>query len=81
MDNRITHKNVVIELQMNEEPIFLVGRGWVHVAMLCGSYNRDQLKDLIGLQLWGTKVLAVESFCIDNQTNRPIGLLVNRRLW
>lgn len=81
MNTSVTHKGIEFELLMNEPPSYINNIGWVHPAKLVGSYERDQLQDLIGLQLWGSPVLAVESYAVFNQTDRPISLLLNEKKW
>ncbi len=81
MNNIVTHKGITFEFDLNASPIYLAGRGWAHNARLVGTYERGQLKDLLGLELWGSPVLGVESFCISDQSDRPIGLLLNEKKW
>lgn len=81
MNTIMEHKGIRFEVLMNEQPTLLVGRGWVHLARLIGRYNRTQLRDLVGMELWGDPVLAVESFAIENQVDRPIGLLLANKKW
>ena len=42
-----------------------------------GEYTRDQLSTLVGMQIVkGVPIRGVESFAVDNQTDKAIGLLI-----
>jgi hypothetical protein len=81
MNATMDYKGIKFELLMNEPPIKLAGRGWVHCAKIVGKCERDQLKDLIGCTLWGEPIIGVESFALSNQTNKNIGLLLREKKW
>ena len=53
MDTRIKANNVEINLRMNEEPTYLPGRGYAHIADVLSNSDRIELTiALIGLELW-----------------------------
>ena len=82
MDTRIKANNVEINLRMNEEPTYLPGRGYAHIADVLSNSDRIELTiALIGLELWGQKVTGIEMFGIENQQGKPISLLINKKLW
>lgn len=82
MDTLVEFENIKIELMMNDAPIELTGRGWAHPAKVIGQATRTDLEKMIQkLTLWGCPVLAVESHAVENQTNKPISLLLEKKFW
>lgn len=81
MNTIVTLKGITFDLQMNEKPFYLAGRGWFHHAVLIGSYPRDQMSDLIGETLWGSPIKAIESHAIPVLNNRPIGICLESKRW
>jgi len=58
------------------------GKGWVHGAILNGTYDRDQLsKDLKDQLIDGNPILGIESFTLQRQVNKPIGILTKEKMW
>jgi len=55
-----------------------INRGLVYPASLVGHYTRSQVtKSLIGHRLNGRRIIGLDMFCIESQTNKPIGILVD----
>jgi hypothetical protein len=81
MNSSVTHNDITFTLDMDEPPCYLKDRGWVHLGQLVGTYDRDQLKDLLGLKLWGSPILGIESFAVCSQANGPIGILLDSKKW
>ncbi len=82
MNTEVTHNGITINLEMYETPVQIAGRGWVHVATLRTACKSDDLSKLIGLELWGKKVLGVEKFATMHQNvGWKIGLLTSERMW
>ena len=82
MNTEVTHEGITIDLQLYEAPYEIKGRGWAHVAILKTAIPSSDLSKLIGLELWGKKVLAVESFATMHQSaGRRIGLLTSEKMW
>lgn len=81
MNNFIEHKNIKLNLLFSEQPTEIKGKGWAHPAQIVGHAVRDQLQDLLSLILWGEPVIAVESFAVVNQTDKPISLLLKSKKW
>ncbi len=82
MQTYLTHNGIAIDLMMNESPVYIAGRGYVHFAELMTEVKTEDLKKLIGLNLWGEEVRGVEYFATSHQpVSRKIGLLMNKQVW
>lgn len=81
MDTRINHEGIALDLQMNDPPMPLRDGTWHHPARVLNSVTRDQLQKLLTLQIWGTPVQGVESFAVERQCGKLIGLITTKKLW
>lgn len=63
--------------EVTGETYTLQGRGTVYAARTTCHCTRDDLMELIGTELEGVgKIIDVESFAVEGQSFKPIGLLV-----
>lgn len=72
---------IFIVLDTREAVIELKGRGWLHPAKIAGRCTRTQLNKLIGNKFNGDPILGIESFAVEDQTNRGIGILTKQKHW
>jgi len=81
IDRYITHSGIILELKLEEFPLELEGRGWIHFAKVVGKATIDDLKKFKGVMINDEPILGVETFMIHNQTNMNIGLLLKTKKW
>lgn len=68
-------------IDVHDEPHYIKDRGYTHSARLVGDYTRTDLKRLAGAEIAGQRIIGVESFAVENQSNKQIGLLTKEKLW
>lgn len=67
--------------ELTGEKYELKGRGTVFAAYTTCECVRGDLKELVGTELPGVGTIKdIESYAIDNQSHKPIGLLVEMAL-
>jgi hypothetical protein len=83
MNTQVTFNGVTIDLNMNEPPYELKGRGWVHFAKLIGGYANDSVKSaLVGKSLWDKEIIGVEAYAtVWLREGSPIGILTKEKMW
>lgn len=79
--NEFARGKYQISFKMTGESFYIKERGTVYTANLTCNCTRTHLSSLIGTPLLGRKILGVESFAIENQNYKPIGLLLEDIPW
>jgi hypothetical protein len=77
----ITHSGITISLCRDKEPIYLVGKGWIHIAHLMNYCSLKELQNLVGLILDGDPILEIELIGIDCRGDISISLLFQNKQW
>ena len=81
MKRRVVLKNLTVELYYSESPSEIKGRGWAHTAEVVGYASHSQLSKLVGVELLGQTILAIEAFAVEDQSNKVFSILVSGKIW